>query len=98
MSFNTLDQSMSASCIDVFGESVEYHANGVVSYVKAVIDKDRDVIGYETGVSERRTEMRFLSSTVPHIKRGDLVIYDDTDYEIQDVIEDDGTLIRVTVR
>jgi hypothetical protein len=102
MSFDAINRAMSTQVISVLGESVSVHSKerGTVTACNAVIDKDVEIFpsGFESGVSERMTEVTLLKADAPYLTRGDLIVYGSTSYSVQDIIEDDGVVVKVTVK
>ena len=101
MSFRIADEASAVAIYNMLGEAVTYHqATGIQRSIKAIIDRNVQSFpgGFETDAGERRTEISLLKSDAPRLTRGELIVTDDVDYEIKDIIDDDGIEVRATVK
>jgi len=68
------------------------------SLVKIIVDKDVEQFGaFDTKGSARRNEASFLVTQVPNPKRGQTVQCEDGLYEIDGVISNDGSVVKVHI-
>ena len=98
---DALFNQASELAIKMTGKQVIYiNQAGVKSTIWATIDKDVVVCPseFETGVMQKRTEISFIYSDVQHIKHGEKIVDGNTLFTVADVLEDDGFIVKVSVK
>jgi hypothetical protein len=66
--------------------------------VQVIIDKDVEQFGaFETKGPARRHEASFLGVDIPNPKRGQTIQCEDATYEIDGIISNDGSVIKVHI-
>lgn len=103
MSFNAVNQSMSASVISLLGETVIHHSHtGRIRTFNAVVDNGIQIYtgATESGVSEFRTRIAFLRVDAPDWKRDDRIVTEDNkSYLLKDELDDsDDVIVQVSAR
>lgn len=100
MAFDDIDAAASAATIEVLGKTVSYTAaNCGAVPLKAIVDLNvRSMDALYGDVGERRNEISFLKTDAPDAARGDTVTFSSVDYTLQDLLDDDGTVMQWSLR
>lgn len=100
MAFIDLCTAGAAAIFSHLGEAATYrHQNGEVVSTDVIRDPDVLIVGpFESDSAERRTEIEMLRADVGVPLRGDVIVIGEANYEVQDLLDDDGMVVRVTVK
>ncbi len=96
MTLNAIDSQMVLACFDAFGVAATYTpiATGTPIDIRVIVDKDVDQFGFDSTVTDSRTEIELLVSDVSAPRRGDTI----DSYTVASEISNDGLVVRVAVK
>ncbi len=99
MTFNALDSLTVDAVFAAFGVDATYTpiATGIAIDVRVIIDRDVDQFGYDSTVTDSRTEIELLVSEVPAPRKGDIINTGDS-FTVGAEISNDGMIVKVIVR
>lgn len=93
--------ALNAACFAEFGEAATYTPSGGGALaMRVIVDRTFDFApgGLESSVIERRTVLNIKKSDVATPGRGDICVIGATTYTVDQVIDDDGAIVKAVVR
>ncbi len=99
MTFNAIDSQMVLACFDAFGVAATYTpiATGTPIDVRVIVDKDVDQFGFDSTVTDSRTEIELLVSDVSAPRKGDIINTGES-FTVGAEMSNDGMIIMVIVK
>lgn len=98
MPFDNLD----AELLNTFGTAGSYTpAGGRTVYTQILIEEQADPFAgadFDGRYQEQRREAFILATAAPNPKRGDALKVGAVTYQVDEVVRDDGLLVRLSVR
>lgn len=91
-------QSMATAAFRALATYGTYTANSVSVPAYILIERRAESVSFESSAIERRHYAHMLIDEVGYPDRGDTVTVSGSTYELQDVLYDDGVVIRMSAK